>query len=119
VSIRIISTPMATNPDVKPGGGSFAEQTALTELLGNHPKVKILAVLLSEGRDINVSQIAEQAGMSRSTVYDHIEDLQAMEVVEQTRKISGSPLYQINKDSDVAEQLHKLEWTLIDSVASE
>ena len=110
---------MATNTDVQPGGGSFAEQTALTELLGNHPKVKILAVLLSEGRDINVSQIAEQAGMSRSTVYDHIEDLQAMEVVEQTRKISGSPLYQINKHSDVAEQLHKLEWTLIDSVASE
>jgi DNA-binding transcriptional ArsR family regulator len=110
---------MSTNPDVHSGDESFAEQTALTELLGTHPKVKILAVLLSEGRDINISHIAEQAGMSRSTVYDHIEDLQALEVVEQTRKISGSPLYQINKDSDVAEQLHKLEWSLIDVVASE
>jgi DNA-binding transcriptional ArsR family regulator len=110
---------MATNPDVQSGGASFAEQTALTELLGNHPKVKILVVLLSEGRDINISQIAEQAGMSRSTVYDHIEELQTLEVVEQTRKISGSPLYQINKDSNVAEQLHKLEWALIESVADE
>jgi DNA-binding transcriptional ArsR family regulator len=104
-----------TDADMEP----YAPHAALTELLGTHPKVKILAVLLSEGRDINISHIAEQAGMSRSTVYDHIEDLQALEVVEQTRKISGSPLYQINKDSDVAEQLHKLEWSLIDAVASE
>lgn len=110
---------MATNSDVKPDDASFAEQTALTELLGNHPKVKILVTLLSEGRDINVSQIAEQAGMSRSTVYDHIEELQTLGVVKQTRKIGGSPLYQINKDSDVAEQLHKLEWTLIESVTNE
>jgi len=60
----------------------LSKQTVLTELLGNHSKVNVLPVLLSEGRDINVSQIAEQARMSRSTVYDHIEDLQAMEVVE-------------------------------------
>lgn len=104
-----------TNADVEP----YAPHAALTEFLGTHPKVNILAVLLSEGRDSNSSQIAEQAGMSRNTVSDHIEDLQALAVVEQTRKISGSPLYQINEDSDVAEQFHKLEWSLIDTVASE
>lgn len=95
-------------------GESFAEQTALTSLLGDHPKVKILAVLLSEGRDINVSQIAELAGMSRSTVYDHISALQEVGVVKLTRKVGGSPLYEINEESDIAECLAKLEWVLLD-----
>jgi len=35
-------TLVATNPDVQSGGESFAEQTALTELLGHHLKVKAL-----------------------------------------------------------------------------
>lgn len=103
---------MATTPDVD--GEPFANQTALTKLLGDHPKVKILAVLLSEGRDINVSQIAEQAGMSRSTVYKHIDDLRNLNVVEKTRELGGSPLYQLNRNSEVAKNLGKLEWELLD-----
>lgn len=110
---------MTANTDTQSEDEAFAEQTALTDLLGTHPKVKILAVLLSEGHDINISQIARQGGMSRSTVYGHIEDLQTLGVVEQTREIGGSSLYEINKDSEVAEQLQQLEWTLVDSVASE
>lgn len=94
--------------------GSFAEQAALTTLLGDHPRVKILAALLSEGRDINVSEIADLAGISRSTVYDHIEVLQEFDVVRLTRKVGGSPLYEINRDSDLAELLAKMEWELLD-----
>lgn len=93
---------------------SYAEQTALAQLLGDHPKVKILAVLLSEGQDINVSRIAELAGMSRSTVYNYMDDLLNLNVVEKTREIGGSPMYQINRDSEVAKQLGKLEWELLD-----
>lgn len=97
----------------------FSEQTALTQLLGNHPKVKILAALLSEGNDINVSRIAELAGMSRSTVYNHIDHLINLGVVEHTRDISGSPMYEINRDSEVAKDLAQLEWNLIDELADE
>ena len=95
-------------------GESFAEQTALTQLLGDHPKVKILVVLLSEGRDINVSRIAEQAGMSRTTVYNHIDDLRDLNVVEKTRELGGCPLYQLNRSSEVAKKLGQLEWELLD-----
>lgn len=107
----------AKNPDTE--NDSFAEQTALTDLLGNHPKVKIISVLLSEGRDINVSQIAEQAGMSRSTVYDHLDDLCEIGVVEQTRKIGGSPLYQLNRENPVSKDLGQLEWDLLDVMSEE
>lgn len=103
---------MATTPDID--DEPFAQQAALTQLLGDHPKVKILTVLLSEGRDINISLIAEQAGMSRSTVYKHIDDLRELNVIEKTRKLSGSPLYQLNRDSEVAKKLGQLEWALLD-----
>lgn len=92
---------------------SFADNAVLTTMLGDSPKVKILAVLLKSGRDINVSEIAEQAGMSRSTVYNHIDGLQTINVVEKTREIGGSPLYQLNEESDAAEHLAKLEWDLL------
>lgn len=92
----------------------YAEHSALTDLLGNHPKTKILAALLSESHDVNVSRIAELAGMSRTTVYDHIDDLQELNVVEKTRKVGGSPLYQINKDSKTSEELAQLEWALVE-----
>lgn len=105
---------MSSTSDAQAEAGAFAEQTAFTTLLGDHPKVKILVVLLSEGRDINVSEIANQAGMSRSTVYKHLDDLQGLHVVEKTREIRGSPLYQLNRDSEIAKDLGKLEWSLLD-----
>lgn len=103
---------MATTSEIN--GEPYADVAAITELLGDHPKVKILAVLLSEGRDINISRIAEQAGMSRSTVYNHIDDLRDLNVVEKTRELGGSPLYQLNRDSEVAEKFGQLEWALLD-----
>jgi DNA-binding transcriptional ArsR family regulator len=108
------STPMGTKNDPANSGTSFAGQTALTDLFGDHPKTKILSVLLSESRDVNVSHIAEQAGMSRSTVYKHIDDLIGLNVVSQTRSVGGSPMYQIDRDSETAKQLAKLEWSLVD-----
>lgn len=110
---------MSTITDESIEDPAFAEQTVLTELLGDHPKVKILAVLLSEGRDINISEIAKQAGMSRSTVYNHIHDLEDLAVVDQTREISGSPLYQLNRQSPIAKNLAQLEWVLLDEVEIE
>lgn len=98
---------------------SYAENAALTKLFGDSPKVKILAVLLQQGRDTNISTIADVGGMSRSSVYKYIDDLISLGVVEQTREIGGSPLYQIDKESEVAKRLSELEFALVDVVAGE
>lgn len=103
----------------EPDSDSYGEAAALTELLGETPRVKIIAVLLKEGRDISVSQIAERGGMSRSSVYRHIDPLITIGVVEQTREIGGSPLYQIDKQSPVAQKLAELEFELVDILAGE
>lgn len=102
--------------NVTPNGNesSYAEEVAFTDLFGDHPKTKILAVLLGESRDVNITRIAEMGGMSRSTVYEYVDDLLDLGVIEQTRKVGGSPLYQINRDSDVAKKLAQLEWDLVE-----
>lgn len=93
----------------------YADGTALTQLLGDGPKVKILAAFLADPEwDHNITEIAEMAGVSRNTVYRHIEDLTDLGVVEQTRERGGSKQYQINKDNPAAKKLAELEWELID-----
>lgn len=99
---------------------AYSDGSVLTELLGDHPKVKILAALLSESdRDITITDIANLSGMSRSAVYDHIDDLLSLNVVHKTREIGGSPMYEINRDSEVAENMARLEWSLIEQSATE
>jgi DNA-binding transcriptional ArsR family regulator len=100
-----------------PDSRSYAEASALTDLLGESPRVKIIAVLLKEGRDVNVTQIADLGGMSRSSVYEHLDPLITLGVVEKTREIGGSPLYQINRGSAIAEKLGELEMELVDEIA--
>jgi DNA-binding transcriptional ArsR family regulator len=100
-----------------PDSRSYAEAAALTDLLGNNPRVKIIAVLLKEGRDVNATQIADLGGMSRSSVYEHLDPLITLGVIEKTREIGGSPLYQINKDSTVAKKLAEVEMALVEEIA--
>jgi len=94
-----------------------AEETVLTDVLGTHPKVKILAALLGEShRDRNPTEIARLAGIDRSTFYDHVDDLLAYGVVEQTRTVGNSPMYRIDRDDPAAQDLASLEWNLLDGI---
>lgn len=96
---------------------TYAEDSALTQLFGNNPKVKIIAVLLSESdRDVTVTDISELAGLHRTTMYDHLDDLVELGVVVKTREVRGSPMYRINRDLAVAEDIARLEWNLLDVI---
>lgn len=96
-------------------GEAFAQDHVLTKLVGDHPKVKILAALLSESQhDITISDIARLANVHRTTVYDHLDDLTALGVVEHTRRAGGSPMYQINHESPIAQHLEELELALFE-----
>lgn len=97
---------------------SYSEGTVLTDVLGNHGKVKILAALLSEPQhDLNISDIARMAGVDRGTVYEHIDELRAYGVVEQTRTAGNSKMFQINTDSPAAKAIGKLEYELLNELA--
>lgn len=95
----------------------YASQTVLAKLIGKSARAKVLNALLSEDfHDMNVSAIAGLAGVHRTTVYDHLNELQDLGVVVQTRKVGESPMYQINHESQLAKRLKQLQEDLIEEL---
>lgn len=107
---------MSTLENRTDADSAYATGTVLTDALGTHAKIKILAALLSEpDRDLNVTDISRLAGVDRSTFYEHVDDLLAFGLVIQTRDVGPSTMYQLNRDSEAATALAKLEWELVDA----
>lgn len=105
-----------TVPDEKET--TYADGTTLVNVLGKEVPVRILAVLTSEtDRDLNPTQICEQAGIGSTAFYEHIDSLRAWGLVEKTRMAGNSPMYRLNTDSDAAQALGTLEWALIEHSA--
>lgn len=97
-------------PELTQETESYAEDTPLTHLFGSGARVKIIAALLGEkDNDLNTTDIARLAGVARSTVYQHLDDLVELGVVERTRSVGDSPMYRIDPESEVAEHLDMLE----------
>lgn len=93
----------------------YAENTPLTWIFGNHSKTRIIAALLSESdRDLNISDIARIAGISRSAVYDNLNELQEWGVIVETRQIGSSTMYKINPESEVVPLIAEIEDRLLD-----
>lgn len=89
---------------------AFADGHPYMGVFGSPGRTKILAAFVSErGRDITISYAAQLAGVARSTVYDHIEELENMGVVKETRKMGQSQYYTLNNDNDLAHELYRLE----------
>lgn len=94
---------------------SFADGTPLVELFGTPARTKLLSVFVDErGRDLNVSELARQAGVARSTVYDHLDWLVALGVVIETRKTGPGARYQLDEDSDIARTLYELDGLVLE-----
>lgn len=90
-------------------GQAFAEGTPLVELFGQPAKSRIISVLVDErSRDLTISEIARQAGIARSTVYDHLDQLQEIEVVVETRETGPSTRYQL-ADNEIGRRLYELD----------
>lgn len=97
---------------------AYADDTIMSDVLGGSAKVRILDALISEAdRDLNASDVARLAGIDRSTFYNHVERLQAYGLVERTRTVGNSPMYQINRESEAAERLAQFSWDLVDVLA--
>jgi len=102
------------------GAEAAAENTVLTDVLGDHPKVKIIVALLGESdHDRNPTELSRLAGIDRSTFYAHVDDLLAYGIVEQTRTVGNSPMYRIDRGNAAAEDLAALEWDLLDHVPAD
>ena len=89
---------------------AFADGTPLVELVGKPGRAKLISVFVDEREnDLNVSELARQAGVARSTVYDHLDDLVELGIVEETRETGPSTRYQLDTDDEIAELLYQLD----------
>jgi len=83
-----MSQPKPTD-SIDDDGESFADRTPLVELLGDHARPRILDVLAAHrSHEFNVSELARHAGVSRNTIYDHIDALEAAGAVEARAALS-------------------------------
>ena len=79
-------------------------------LLGDHAKTRILrALLASHPRPLNPVSIVESAGLgSRTSWYDHRDDLLATGLVVEEGNAGNSPLYGLAEDDERVRALRAL-----------
>ena len=73
------------------------QQTIFTQAIGDTPKIKVLEFLI-EGRelDYSISDIAEGAGIGRTTLFRLWKDLTDLNIIKHTRDIGNARLYRLN-----------------------
>jgi DNA-binding transcriptional ArsR family regulator len=96
----------------------FADNTPLVELLGDHARPRILAVLTAhKSRDFNVSELARHAGLARKTVYNHVDALEAAGAIAAHETKQG-PRYTL-AETDVGEKVWELEGVTLQHLADQ
>ena len=72
-------------------------ETIFTKAIGNTPKIKVLEFLI-EGRelDYSISDIAEGAGIGRTTLFRIWNDFIELNIVKHARDIGNAKLYKLN-----------------------
>ena len=85
------------------------ESTIFKEAFGNSPKIRILEVLiLGRGLDWSLTDIAEQANVSWSTLHRIFDSMLQSGIVKFSRTIGKAKLYKINEKNLVAKELIKV-----------
>ena len=76
------------------------EQTIFRKAVGDSPKIRVLEFLI-EGKDLDysISDIAEGAGIGRTTLFRIWKDLIELEIIKHTRDIGNAKLYRINMEN--------------------
>ncbi len=83
-------------------------------ILGNTCELRILEFLLPlEGLDFNISELAEEVGVSRPTVQKAIKKFLEYGLVKVTRRRGGTAYYEINVRSPFVQVLNELNNLLI------
>ena len=89
-------------------------ETIFTRAVGNTPKIKVLEFLI-EGREIeySISDIAEGAGIGRTTLFRIWNDFVDLGIVKHTRDIGNAKLYKLNLSNPFVKKIADLFDTLV------
>ena len=81
-------------------------ETLFRKYIGDTPKIRVLEFLI-EGRelDYSISDIAEGAGIGRTTLFRIWEDLIKFKIIKSTRIIGNAKLYKLNIENSFVKKL--------------
>ena len=85
------------------------EETTFTKVIGDTPKTRVLEFLI-EGRELDhsISDIAEGAGIGRTTLFRILGNIVSAGIVKHTRDIGNARLYKLNMDNKFVLKLIEL-----------
>lgn len=89
-------------------------KTILSKAIDDTPKIKVLEFLI-EGRelDYSISDIAEGAGIGRTTLFRIWNDFVELGIVKHTRDIGNARLYKLNLSNPFVNKMADLFDTLV------
>ncbi len=89
------------------------EKSLLLEFLGDTPLLRIIDFLI-ENRifDYTKTEIAENAGISRASLYKVWPMVEQYDLVKKSRKIGNTILYKLNKENPVVQELIELDFKI-------
>ena len=86
-------------------------------IFGSTPELKTLQFLIAHSHfDYTKKELAENAGISRQTVYKVLKLFLKWEIVKETRKIGNVTLYTLNKKNRLVESFKKFDNEIIDII---
>lgn len=83
----------------------YVEQPALVDLLTPSARCRILCVLIGTNQSLAPGTIAEQAGIDRTTWYNHVDELLSWEIIVEDRKVGNSMTYRADHDNPLTQSL--------------
>lgn len=89
------------------------EESLLIRLLGDTPLIRIMDFLIENSIfDYTKTALAENAGISRASLYNAWPVLERFRLVTESRKIGNTTLYRLNRGNPVVKQLMELDLEL-------
>lgn len=80
------------------------EATAFMEVLSKSPQLKVLTILAQRPQEeLTKTEIAQRAGIGRTTLYRVWDDLEKMKAVSPSRHVGAVTLYRMNPQSSVVQ----------------
>lgn len=100
--------------------GKTGSASLLNSVFGTSSKTRIIAVLVTKSqRDLSVREIANLAGIERTATYEPLQELVDIGLIVETRTVSNSQLYQINRESDSARLIAELQFALAEEFSDQ
>ena len=97
------------------------EATAFMEVLSKSPQLKVLTILAQRPHEeLTKTEIAQRAGIGRTTLYRVWNDLERMKAISPSRHVGAVTLYRMNPQSPVVQSflsITKSLTTVTDAVA--